>query len=181
MSSVAGRGAPVRLAPDWLGSAPPLGPVQVVARAGCDRRPIDPAAPADRMRLRAYVWADQPERLARLDAALDHAARTGIRVEQADAADWVQRHLNAPRSCGARVIFHSIVWQYLPTATQIRITGALQRAGSAATADHPLAWLRMQPIPGGDCAELRLTMWPGGDERRLARADYHGRWVAWEA
>ena len=180
-ASWGGPAAPVRLAPEWQGGRPPLGPVSVVGRAGCDRRPIDPADPAARLRLRAYVWADQAERLARLEAALDHAARGPLRVEQADAADWVERRLTAPHSCAARVIFHSIVWQYLDAPTRMRITRALARAGGAATADAPLAWLRMEPARGEDCAELRLTLWPDGQERLLARADYHVRWVAWEA
>ncbi|MBL4870171.1 MAG: DUF2332 family protein, partial [Robiginitomaculum sp.] len=30
--------------------------------------------------------------------------------------------------------------------------------------------------PGG---ALTLTMWPGGETKVLARADYHGRWVKW--
>jgi hypothetical protein len=35
--------------------------------------------------------------------------------------------------------------------------------------------------PSADCsqAELLLTSWPGGTSRRLAYADYHGRWVEW--
>ena len=44
---------------------------------------------------------------------------SGMR-EQADAADWVDTRL-AVRSDGvATVLFHSIVWQYLPPATQAR-------------------------------------------------------------
>jgi hypothetical protein len=32
--------------------------------------------------------------------------------------------------------------------------------------------------PGGDQAEVRLTRWPGGSTRRMARSAYHGPPVA---
>jgi hypothetical protein len=171
--------APLRLAPEWRGPLPALGPVEVRARQGCDRRPIDPSDAHDRLRLRAYVWADQEARLARLDAALEHVARHGTRVEQADAADWLEARLAARPAGIATVLFHSIVWQYLPRVTQERIEAAIERTAAAATADAPLAWLRMEPAQQGNHTELRLTIGPGAREQVLANADFHGRWVSW--
>jgi hypothetical protein len=173
--------APLRLEPGWRGPLPPLCPADVRARQGCDRRPIDPGDGRGRLRLRAYVWADQQARLARLDAALDHVARQGTRLEQADAADWVEARLGLRPVGLTTVLFHSIVWQYLPQATQQRIVAALERAGSMAGDNTPLAWLRMEPAPHGGHAELRLTTWPGAREQVLADADFHGRWISWGA
>jgi hypothetical protein len=48
----------------------------------------------------------------------------------------------------------------------------LAEPAPATTTDAPLAWLRMEPA--GDYTDLRLTTWPGGAERHLARAGYHG-------
>ena len=171
--------APLRLEPEWCGPRPVLGPVEVRARQGCDRRPLDAGGAQDRLRLRAYVWADQNTRLARLDAALDHVARHGTRVEQADAADWVEARLKLRPVGLTTVLFHSVVWQYLPAVTQQRIVVALERAGADASRDSPLAWLRMEPSPASSDAELRLTIWPGARERLLADADFHGRWISW--
>jgi hypothetical protein len=173
--------APLRLAPEWRGPLPTFGPVEVRARQGCDRRPIDPSDAHDRLRLRAYVWADQGARLQRLERALDHVARHGTRIEQADAADWLEARLAARPVGLTTVLFHSIVWQYLPRVTQERIAAALERAGGAANAGTPLAWLRMEPSRGHDHADLRLTIWPGACEQLLADADFHGRWVSWRA
>jgi hypothetical protein len=39
----------------------------------------------------------------------------------------------------------------------------------------------MEPARDARHAEPRLTLWPGGHERLLAAADYHGRWVRWLA
>jgi hypothetical protein len=168
--------AAVTLAPEWRGDLPPLGPVEVAARRGCDRAPVDPR---DRLRLLAYVWADQATRRRRLEAALAQAARLGLTVEAADAGDWTRRQLETPAAGQATVLYHSIVWQYLPAASRRAVVAAVRRAAGQANTEAPFAWLRMEPLPGADCAAVTLTLWPGGRERRLARADYHGRWVDW--
>ena len=77
------------------------------------------------------------------------------------------------------MLFHSIVWQYLRRETRDRVAAAIARGGRRAAPDSAFAWLRMEPAPDRGHAELRLTLWSGGDERLLAHADYHGRWVRW--
>lgn len=173
-------GAPLTLAPDWRGPLPPLPAATVIARAGCDQNPIDPGDADARLRLRAYVWADQAARLARLDAALAHAAASPVRVERADAGAWLERRLAERPAGAATVVFHSIFWQYVAAPTRARLRAAIEGAGTGATSRTPLAWLRMEPAPEAPRhAELRLTLWPDGGERRLAAVDYHGNWVAW--
>ena len=85
----------------------------------------------------------------------------------------------APAPGVASVVFHSIVMQYLSAADRRRVASALAEAGSRATGRAPLAWLRMEP--GGEQAEVRLTLWPGGSERLIASAGFHGRPVRWLA
>ena len=78
--------APLELQTDWSGPPPPLdAPIHVLERRACDRAPIDVADPAQRRRLKAYLWPDQLERIARFDAAADMAIGAGVRVEAADA------------------------------------------------------------------------------------------------
>jgi hypothetical protein len=82
----------------------------------------------------------------------------------------------------ASVIYHSVFWQYLPAATQAGLTATIAGLGAGATAAAPLAWLRMEPTPGNMAEmEIRLTLWPGGEDRRLGRCHPHGAWVEWEA
>jgi hypothetical protein len=161
------------------GPPPPLPPARVRERAGCDLRPLDLADPATETRLLSFVWADQAERLARARAAIALARAEGIAVEAADAADWLAARLAAPHPGAAHVVYHSIMWQYLPAATQSRIAGLIEAAGARATAAAPLAWLRLEGDGAQPGAALTLTLWPGGRPRLLARADFHGRWVRW--
>jgi hypothetical protein len=173
--------APVQLDTAWTGPPPPLdAPLRVAETAACDRAPIVVADPAQRRRLKAYLWPDQLERIARFDAAADMAIAAGVRVEAADAVDWTRDHA-APREGVATVVFHSIFWQYLPAATQAALTETIARHGAAATPAAPLAWLRMEPPTGQMIPiELRLTLWPGGHERVLAEVQAHGANVAWK-
>jgi len=173
--------SPVQLNADWSGPTPALASsVAVAETAACDRNPIDLADPAQRRRLKAYLWPDQAERMARFDAAAGVAIAAGVRVEKADAADWTAAKA-APREGLATVVFHSIFWQYLPAATQTAMRTALERHGAAVTASAPLAWLRMEPPPDAPVPiELRLTLWPGGEERLLAEVQAHGAWLTWK-
>jgi len=172
-------GAGVAIPVEWRGPLPDLAaPLEVAERAGCDRQPIDLGDPDARLRLRAYVWADQRDRLARLEGAIAEALAAGLAVERADAADWVERRLAEPAPGRATVLAHSIVWQYLPSATQGRIAAAAARRGAGATPVSPFAWLRFEPA-GEDGFALILSLWPGPLDRRLALAHPHGAWVQW--
>jgi hypothetical protein len=155
-----------------LSGRPPLdAPLDVASRTGCDARPLDSRSEEDRLTLTSYVWADQTERLNRLRAALDVAAETGIEVEQAGAADWVEAQLREEAFGVTSVVFHSIVMQYLPDEERERFEEAVR------TAPGSVAWLRMEPAD--ELTDVRLTLFPGGDERLLARAGYHGDPVVW--
>jgi len=176
-------GSSVRLSGDWSGGAPPMDVAdRVVERAGCDRAPVDIADPDAALRLQAYVWADQRDRLERLRAAIRLTLDTGVKVERADAGEWVEAKVR-PRGGAATVLYHSVVWQYLPPQTQDRIAAAVERAGLSATVEAPFAWLRIEPVRRAPTVEMHmtLTLWPGGETRKLAEVHAHGAWVAWTA
>jgi len=172
--------APVLVDTDWRGPPPPLqAPVRIAERAACDRKPIDLADPVARRRLKAYVWPDQIERLARLDAAMQAVLAAGITVEAEDAVSWARRRA-APSPGAVTVLFHSVFWQYMPAASQTALAEVIAAHGAAASAAAPFAWLRMEPAPTNMAAmELRLTLWPTGEDRLLAHVHPHGAWVEW--
>jgi len=171
--------ARVTLASDWSGPPPDLATsVRVASRAGCDVAPIDVRDPEQWRRLESFVWPEQLERLATLRGAIAATQGDPPRLETARAGDWVARELAAPAPGEATVLFHSVVWWYVPEPERARIDADVRAAGVRAAADAPLAWLRMEGARL-DEAELRLTLWPGGADQLLARVHWHGAWVHW--
>ncbi|EEW26837.1 DUF2332 domain-containing protein [Rhodobacter ferrooxidans] len=164
------------LSPDWHGPLPRATPPKVIARAGVDLNPLDPER--DRLRLLAYVWAD---RLTRMDRALHAVARLRPQIERADAVDWLQTRLATPRPGALHLIFHTVAWQYFPAAAQARGTAMLAAAGARATAAAPLAHLAMEADATPGSAALTLHLWPEDRQIALGRADFHGRWLDWQA
>jgi hypothetical protein len=173
------RDARLTIAADWEGSRPPAAKLTVAERLGCDCFPLDLRDDEARRRLRSYVWADQKDRMLRLDRAIATALEDPPTVERADAANWLEAQLARPRPGRVTVIVHSIVWRYLGPEAQRRITEAITQRGAAASIEAPLAWLRLEPEPGAARPGLRLTSWPGGEERFLGVGDYHGRRMTW--
>jgi hypothetical protein len=170
--------SPVEVPTEWAGSLPPLdAPIRVVERAACDRRPTDLADPAQRRRLLANIWPDQFHRLERSGHAIELALAAGIDVEEADAVDWVRARVRVQPGA-ATVLYHSIFWQYLDAPTLEGLLAAIRALGEQATVEAPFAWLRMEPrLDNLAITELRLTLWPGGEERKLAEVSPHGAWV----
>lgn len=149
----------------------PLGPVPVADRRGCDRSPIDATTEAGRLLLTSYVWPDHLDRLARLRAALSVAAAVPVTVDRADAVEWTRERLAEDAGDSVPVVYHTVVLQYLSAEAREAFTAVL------AEAERPRAWLRFEAED--DDWPLRLTTWPGGEERLLARAHPHGYDVEW--
>jgi hypothetical protein len=157
----------------------PLRPVEVVSRRGCDPSPLDPTA--DRARILSYVWADDVARFRTIEAALDVAAAHPVAVDAAPASAWLPERLADAGPGAATVVFHSIVWQYLTPAETAAVEAAITGAGSRASAAAPLAWLRFEPHATApeSGVDLRLRLWPGGDDVSLGRCGYHGSPISW--
>jgi hypothetical protein len=170
--------SPLTLKVELDGKSAPSFPasVEIAARHGCDASPIDPASEEGELTLLSYIWPDQHERIARMRAALEVARAEPVAVERESAATWAERMLAEPAPGQATVIYHSIVSQYLDDTERDALFGTIRAAGERATASAPLAWLRMEPTD--DRASLELTVWPGGENRLLARVGYHGNPVA---
>ncbi len=172
----------MKLVPEWRGPAPPRAKVEIVAVCGCDVAPVDLADPEQALRLKAYIWPDARERMARLDAATQLAAMAPPELVRQDAGEFVAERLARPQEHGVtRVLFHSVMWQYLPEATRRAITAAMERAGARASSDRPLAWVRLETNRATFRHELTVRHWPSGEEpAMLAEAHPHGAWVHWQ-
>jgi len=172
-------GSPVLLDEAWLGTVPPTrARLEVVERRGCDLAPIDAATGEGRLRLLSYVWPDQPERIARLRAALEVAQWVPVRLVTASAADFLAE-LRVVRGA-ATVLWHSIMWQYLEAAERSRVETELSRLGESATAAAPFVHLSFEPRPEAPHEfAVSLRSWPGGVAEVLGIAPPHGVPVTW--
>ena len=168
--------------PHWQGPPPPSAGLHVVARQGVDIAPLDASDAAVAERLLAFIWADQPERLARIEAAITLARLHPPPLARGDAADWLERTL-ALAGGVASVVYHSIAFPYSPPAAQARISAHLGTIGATATTAKPLAWLRLEMDDPANPAQpaIRLSLWLGGhvQERLLGHAHAHGTFVQW--
>ncbi|TCL69645.1 DUF2332 family protein [Rhizobium sp. BK251] len=169
----------VLIAPQWEGAPPPAADIRIEERRGCDLNPLDASSPADRLRLLSYIWADQTDRIERTRAALSLAAANPPPVTRADAVGWLAARLESSYPGAIHVIYHSIVWQYLPVDARAEGERLISEAGARATSEAPLAHLQMEADDRRDGASVTLQVWPGGESRELGRADFHGRWIKW--
>ena len=170
----------VKIVPEWRGAAPPYASPDIVTRAGVDIRPVDLGNEANAERLIAYIWADQVERLTRIEAAIAIARAHPPDVTEGDAAVWMEQQLAMPPSSGTtNVIMHSVFWQYLPLETQTRIVRAIETAGEKTTDENPLAWVKFEPRDSLYTMALTVQMWPGGAEAHLANCHPHCAHIEW--
>ena len=169
--------APLTLSPDYKGSLPEFTDLSVVERAGCDLNPIDVHDRNEKEKLLSYLWPDQFERIKNTSLAIDFVSGEQDRVEKSDAIKWLERRLKRQYQNIVHVIYHTIAWQYFPESAQQRGEQLLHEAGSRASKDAPLAWLRLEADRKTPGAALTLTLWPTGETVDIARGDFHGRWI----
>lgn len=164
------------LTPDWQGPMPPRAHPRIEERAGVDLNPLRPQQNDDLTRLTAYIWPDQPGRIAMTRAAASVARAP---VARGDAIDWLGPRLHAAPEGRLHLIQNTIAWQYFPKSAQARGRALIEAAGAQAKAHRPLAWLSMEGDGGARGAALTLRLWPGNLTLALGRVDFHGRWVEW--
>lgn len=178
--------SPVRLVdtwrgpvPDWLPAGAARNPaLRIVERRGCDPAPLDPLAPEGALALRAYVWPDQQDRMARLDGALRIASKVPATVEAAGAAEFLTGIDLEPGTL--TVLWHSVMRQYVPEAEWAQVERELGRLSGAATKDAGFAYLAFEPRTVVGRQRFWLTARLGREpERPLAAARPHGLPAWW--
>ena len=181
-TEVGPKDSPMRIAPEWRGTGRPEGSVEIVSIRGSDIAPVDLADPEQALRLKAYVWAEVKDRIGRIEAAIALAGEQRPDLVKQDAGDFVREILVHPQEQGVtRVLYHSVMWQYLPRETRDAITAAMEAAGGEATPERPLAWVKLETNRSTFAHELMIKYWPGGSEdwTLLSQAHPHGAWVEW--
>jgi hypothetical protein len=169
--------SPVVLSHGWQGAAPPAaGLLEVISRVGGDIAPVNPASPEGQLRLTAYVWPDQADRLARLRGALAVAQQVPAELRAESATATLAR---TELTDGAwTVLWHSIFRQYLTPEQRTELADGVARLGAAATRRARFAHLYLEQSRAGGCP-VTLTTWPGGRTEVLGMASPHGIPVRW--
>jgi hypothetical protein len=184
--SVGPADSPVVLDPAWVGGPPQTEPPVIAERVGSDVMPVDVRTTEGRLVLTAYVWPDQVRRFERLRGAFDLAARTPYDVRRQSAAELAGSL--ALQAGTTTVLWHSVMWQYLPTEEQDSVTTRLADLGRTATPEGPLAHLYLEPVRRTPESRheflVCLHTWSGGPDdgvrRVLGRSAAHGLPMTWE-
>lgn len=175
--------SPVRLDEAWSGDpVPGDAAVEVVERGGSDVSPVDVTTEDGRLTLTSYVWPDMTSRHERLAGAIELARAHPVPVERADAATYVDGLSLVPGT--VTVLWHSVMWQYVPRDQQEQVTARLAALGEDAAGDTVLVHLFAEPTRRTPQDEHRFWVcaetWPGDGERVfLGRMAPHGLPVTW--
>lgn len=167
------------LRPEWRGEKPSMADFRIDSARGCDIAPIDLRQDENALRLLSYIWPDQDERVSLTRKAIEMTRASGICVDRADAASWLEQRLAEPAQGVLRVVQHTIAWQYFSPSDSGKCEELFSIYGARADESTPLARISMEADGSGPGASVRLTLWPGGTTHDLGRADFHGRWIDW--
>lgn len=182
--SVCAPRSAVTLRPEWRGGAVAVAPLAIMSARGVDLHPLDVSDPADRARLKAYVWPGEHQRSVRLQAAIGIARRAIPVVETGLASAWLTRQLAALQPEGVRrVVFHSMVLQYASPGERAAIDTAFALAGTQASSARPLARVSLEWRADRKAVELRIAQWDGGaqqgEPRLVGTCHPYGEWIDW--
>jgi hypothetical protein len=148
----------------------------VLRRTGIDRSPIDVTTEEGARLLTSFVWADQHDRISRLEQAIEAVGREPPELVRGDVAEKLPAVLSRRPAGAVTVVFQTAVLGYVSDEARARLRAALDAAGSEA----PLAFASAgRARDGEDGWGLRITCWPGGEREFAGHADYHGAWLDW--
>ena len=169
----------IALRSEWRGEPPDLSPaLNICRRLGCDRSPMDYFDPEQLDIAHSYIWPEHPQRRVLFDAAVKGARGTGVRVERADALEWLKTRA-LPQEGAVSVVFTSVFAVYLSDEERAELQRITETFGAQASEAAPLAFIQFEPWQALDFIEFTvdLTIWPGGAKERVATAHAHGQWV----
>ena len=151
----------------------------IVWRAGIDLNPLDVRNDDDMAWLETLVWPDQPDRAARLHAAIAVARKDPPRIVAGDLLTALPALAAEAPKDATLVVFHTAVLAY--------VADAADRAGFARTVrDLGAVWISNEsPFVFPDIAARlagpvrRGPMLLAVDGEPVAWTDPHGAWIDW--
>jgi hypothetical protein len=174
-------GSELELAPRWLGDPPGWlsGPAPAIAsRVGCDLRPRDTRRPADRLRLKSFLWPDQLARHRRFDQAVDVVNRHGgITVHAVGASGFLRSGAMPPARPGrVLLVLSSVFLVYVDDAERAAIDAALR---DESRHRGEVWWISFENANGHADLTWRRYVEGRREEATLAHSEYQGQWIKW--
>jgi hypothetical protein len=174
--------APLRLACQPRGPVPiPTTLPEVVWRRGIDLDPVDLHNPDAVRWLECCIWPDQPERLARLQAAVGIAQTDPPEVVRGDLLELVGPAVADAPADATVVVFHTAALVYLSEPGRQRFAELMTKL--------PVVWISaegpgvvptlaaaLEPVQAPERAVFLLGQ---GPQRLVGLADPHGAWLQW--
>jgi hypothetical protein len=136
--------SPVQLSSSVVGDRPlPARAVpEVVARVGVDLDPVDVTDPDDARWLRACLWPDQPERMARLEAEMAMAATAPPLLLHGDAVEVMPDALARVPADALPVVTTTWALSRFPLESRLRFLNRLDEA----SAGRVVAWVSAEGV-----------------------------------
>ena len=154
---------------------------EIVWRAGLDLEPIDLADPEQVAWLEALVWPEETDRLDRLRAAIEIARGRKPRVVKGDLLrDLAALAAEAPKDA-TLVVFHTAVLVYVrsPSDRAEFVRSVISVCDFWLANEAPAVFPEIAEGAGNPGSAGRYLM--SVNERPVAWADFHGRWIHWIA
>jgi hypothetical protein len=150
----------------------------IVWRAGIDLNPLDVRNDDDMTWLETLVWPDQPERLARLRAAIAIARTDPVRIVTGDLLTSLSALVAEAPKEATLVVFHTAVLAYIGDAdARARFRQTVR--------DHNAVWISNEaPMVFPDIVAAparRGAFLLAVDGEAVAWTDPHGAWINWIA
>jgi len=165
--------------------------LRIRSRVGLDLNPLDPSDPQARAWLHALVWPEDTTRRARLEAALESAARRPVRLRKGDALRILADAVAGVQAPAVPCVFASNSLAHFPAEGRTAFASLARELG----ARHDLVLVMKEPAAAGlrlfapdtpsspDGEEnLAAVVFQSGRERvfSLGRAGARGAWLDWD-
>jgi hypothetical protein len=156
---------------ELLGLAP-----QVRRKVGVDLSPLDVTDDESLRLLKAFVWAGQEERLARLDQAFAAVRRDPPELVQGNYVELLPKLLADRDPEVVTIVFASATLAYLSDDDVARVRSTLADSGKSGG----LVFVTTgQGRTGERHWGLRIVYYPAAEREFAGEADYHGSWLDW--
>ena len=154
---------------------PPMVLPRLGRRLGLELHPVNLLNDDDRTWLRALVWPDQPQRLARLDAAISLFLRAPAEIRGGDALALLPEALAQMPGDEAVCVYHTIVTYQFSAVMREELESLL-------TAARRPVWHLSLEFDGQSGFAVTLAHHQSGFVRAriLGSASAHGAWLAWQ-